>query len=51
MDETLIYGTLEYYISDLNTNNTYHPPPSTEEVRLLDKALMVAHNNPELAKQ
>lgn len=46
MDDTLLYGTIEYYISDLNINNTYRPPPRADEIRLLDKALMVADDDP-----
>lgn len=51
LGETFIVGSIEYYLSDLNTNNTLRPPPNDEEIKLLDRALLISDSNQELAKE
>lgn len=50
LDDTLIYGTLPYYIDDLNTNQTLRPLPSAVEREFLDEALLISNRDPETAK-
>ena len=46
-ESTLIYGSLEYFVSDLNDS---HPAPSLDEIKLLDEALLCARQDPDHAK-
>lgn len=49
-ESTLIIGSLEYYIDDLNTDGSLRPPPLQAESQL-DTALLAAHQVPEKAKE
>ncbi|GBN92762.1 hypothetical protein AVEN_247801-1, partial [Araneus ventricosus] len=49
-EDTLIQGTLEYYVDDLNSDFRLTPRPSPEETAVLDLALSLIRFDPERAK-
>lgn len=51
LEKTLICGTVEYFIDELNSYNSLRPVVDEDEIRLLDRALLVADSDSDLSKQ
>ncbi|GBL83240.1 hypothetical protein AVEN_165428-1 [Araneus ventricosus] len=49
-EDTLIQGSLEYNVDDLNSDFRLTPRPSSEEILVLDSALSLIKSDPEKAK-
>lgn len=49
-DKTLIWGTVEYYLDELNSDLSLSPRPADLEIKLLDQALLISLTDPEHAK-